>query len=93
MMTLLDVVVALRGLLEMALWLLIGRHLLALLAGASGSRNGVLRMFDFFLRPVRAVADLALARISADRRDRFSFLLLLTLWVSLGVCKRFVMPV
>jgi hypothetical protein len=88
-MTLLDGVVAFRGLLEMVLWLFVGRGLLALLAGASGNRNGVLSLFDFLLRPVRAVADRLLARIPVCRRDLVSFLMLLILWFGLGLSKFF----
>ena len=88
-MSLINGVVALRGLLELALWLFVGRGVLFLLAGSPGDRNGVLRMFDFLLRPVRAVADRLLARIPLCRRDLVSFLLLLILWFGLGVSKFF----
>ena len=63
MMSLINGVVALRGLLELVLWLFVGRGVRFLLAGSPGDRNGVLRIFDFLLRPVRAVADRLLARI------------------------------
>lgn len=66
-----------------------GQGVLVLLAGSPGDRNGVLRMFDFLLRPVRAVADRLLARIPLCRRDLVSFLLLLILWFGLGVSKFF----
>ncbi len=88
-MSLINGVVALRGLLELVLWLFVGRRVLVLLAGSPGDRNGVLRMFDFLLRPVRAVADRLLARIPLCRRDLVSFLLLLILWFGLGVSKFF----
>lgn len=88
-MTLLDGVVAFRGVLELVLWLFVGRGLLALLAASSADRNGVLRMFDFLLRPVRAGADRLLARIPVCRRDLVSFLVLLVLWFGLGLSKFF----
>ena len=88
-MSLINGVVALRGLLELVLWLFVGRGVLVFLAGSPGDRNGVLRMFDFLLRPVRAVADRLLARIPLCRRDLVSFLLLLILWFGLGVSKFF----
>lgn len=88
-MTLLDGVVAFRGVLELVLWLFVGRGLLALLAGSSADRNGVLMMFDFLLRPVRAGADRLLTRVPVCRRDLVSFLVLLVLWFGLGLSKFF----
>lgn len=53
-MTWLSLMVALRGLLELVLWLMVGRGVLQVLAGRYSGDNAVIRMFDFLLRPVRA---------------------------------------
>lgn len=86
-MTLMPLIVALRGLLELVLWLMVGRSLLVLLAGRYGSGNAVLRMFDFLLRPVRACAAWLMPGLSPCRRDTISFLLWLLVWLALGAAK------
>lgn len=86
-MTWLVVMAALRALLEMALWLMVGRGVLALLAGSMGSTNAVLRLFDFLLRPVRTVSAGLFPRVTACRRESLMFLLLLLVWLSLGIGK------
>lgn len=88
-MTWLMVMAALRAVLEMALWLMLGRGVLALLAGSTGSTNGVLRLFDFLLRPVRTVSVCLFPRVPACRRESLMFLLLLLVWLSLGIGKFF----
>lgn len=86
-MTVSMLIVAIRGLLELVLWLMIGRSLLVLLAGRYGADNAVIRMFDFLLRPVRACSSKLLPGLSGSRRDTWSFLLLLLIWLGLGVAK------
>lgn len=86
-MTVLTLVVALRGLLELVLWLMVGRRILVLLAGRYGADNAVIRMFDFLLRPVRAGALRLMPGVAPGRRDTFSFVLLLCIWLALGVAK------
>jgi len=89
-MTWLVLLAAARAVLELALWLMVGRGVLALIAGASGTSNGVLRLFDFLLRPVRALSARLFPRSTFCRRDTWIFLLLLLLWLVLGVGKFFV---
>lgn len=86
-MTWLMVFAAARAVLELALWLLIGRGVLALLAGASGGTNGVLRLFDFLLRPVRSVGRALFPCASTCRRDTLVCLLLMLVWLGLGIGK------
>jgi hypothetical protein len=86
-MSLLAFIVAIRGLLELVLWLLIGRMVLAVLAGRSGSENAVIRMFDFLLKPVRASSDALMPGFSGNVKDAVMFILLLLIWLGLGVAK------
>ena len=86
-MTALSVIIALRGLLELVLWLMIGRSVLLLLAGRYGADNAVIRMFDFLLRPVRACSTRLMPGLSVCRRDTISFMLLLLVWLGLGLAK------
>jgi hypothetical protein len=86
-MSLLAFIVAIRGLLELVLWLLIGRTVLAVLAGRSGSENAVIRMFDFLLKPVRASSDVLMPGFSGNVKDAVMFILLLLIWLGLGVAK------
>lgn len=90
-MTWMMVFAAARAVLELALWLLMGRGVLALLAGNTGGTNGVLRLFDFLLQPVRLVGLTLFPRVSACRRDMLLFVLLLMLWLALGIGKFFLM--
>ena len=86
-MTLLSVVVAGRGVLELVLWLFIGRFILVMLAGKYGIDNAVIRMFDFLLRPVRVVASWLMTGCRTGRRDTVCFMLLLLVWFGLGMAK------
>jgi hypothetical protein len=86
-MSLLPFIVAIRGLLELVLWLLIGRTALLLLAGRYGADNAVIRMFDFLLKPVRACSDRLMPTFSAHVKDAVMFILLLLIWLGLGVAK------
>lgn len=88
-MTLMSLIVALRGLLELVLWLMVGRNVLLLLAGRYSSDNAVIRMFDFLLRPVRACSGWLMPGLAACRRDTVSFFLLLLIWLALGFGKMF----
>jgi len=86
-MTMLTTIIALRGLLELVLWLMIGRSVLVLLAGRYGADNAVIRMFDFLLRPVRACAGRLMPGLTSCKRDTMSFILLLLIWLALGAAK------
>ena len=86
-MSTLGLVVAIRGLLELVLWLLIGRAVLAVLAGRYVSDNAVIRMFDFLLKPVRACSDRLMLGFAAHLKDAVMFMLLLLIWLGLGVAK------
>ena len=86
-MSQLAVIVAIRGLLELVLWLLIGRAALVLLAGRYGTDNAVIRMFDFLLKPVRACSDRLMPAVSGAVKDALTFISLLLIWLGLGVAK------
>ncbi len=86
-MSVLTLIVAIRGLLEFVLWLLIGRTALVVLAGRHGSENAVIRMFDFLLKPVRACSDSLIPAFVGNLKDAVMFMLLLLIWLGLGVAK------
>lgn len=86
-MSTLAFIVAIRGLLELVIWLIIGRTVLAVLAGRYGSDNPVIRMFDFLLKPVRACSDRLMPGFAAHLKDAVMFMLLLLIWLGLGVAK------
>lgn len=86
-MSTLAFIVAIRGLLELVIWLIIGRTVLAVLAGRYGSDNPVIRMFDFLLKPVRACSDRLMPGFAAHLKDGVMFMLLLLIWLGLGVAK------
>ena len=86
-MSTLAFIVAIRGLLELLIWLIIGRTVLAVLAGRYGSDNPVIRMFDFLLKPVRACSDRLMPGFAAYLKDAVMFMLLLLIWLGLGVAK------
>lgn len=86
-MSVLGFVVAIRGLIELVLWLLIGRKVLVVLAGRYGSENAVVRMFDFLLKPVRASSNRLMPGFSGNLKDAVIFLMLLLIWLGLGVAK------
>ena len=52
---LLFVLVAARAVIELVVWLMIGRVALALLAGRAGADNTILRLFDIVLNPPRGL--------------------------------------
>ncbi|MFM8500693.1 MAG: hypothetical protein ACKOAC_01490 [Fluviibacter sp.] len=69
------------------IWLIIGRTVLAVLAGRYASDNPVIRMFDFLLKPVRACSDRLMPGFAAYLKDAVMFMLLLLIWLGLGVAK------
>jgi hypothetical protein len=86
-MTTLTLIIALRGLLELVLWLMIGRNVLVLLAGRYGADNPVVRMFDFLLRPVRACVVRLMPRLPNCKQDTLTFVMVLLIWLGLGAAK------
>lgn len=84
---LLFLIVALRAVIELLAWLIVGRAALAFLAGRAGADNTILRLFDIVLQPPRAlVARLCPAAGFAGREWRL-FGLLLSFWLVLGLGK------
>ena len=86
-MTLFSAIVAARGVLELVLWLLLGRFILVILAGRYGVDNAVIRMFDFLLRPVRASATWLMPTWQPGWRDAACFTFCLLSWLGLGMAK------
>ncbi|MGV0999168.1 MAG: hypothetical protein ACOYBQ_07560 [Fluviibacter sp.] len=80
-------VVALRGVIELVLWLLIGRAVLALLAGRQAMGNGVLRVFDFLLSPLRQFAQRCAPACAPGMRDLLLFMALFAAWLALAFVK------
>lgn len=84
---LLFVVVALRALIELIVWLIIGRAVLALLAGRAGADNAILRLFDMVLSPPRALLTRLWPGAGFVARELLLFGLLLSLWLGLAIAK------
>lgn len=79
------VIIALRGILELVFWLLVGRGLLRILAGAARADNVVLRSFDFLLQPPRAIVSRLFPAIA--QKELVLAALLIVLWLGLGLLK------
>ena len=80
-------VIGLRALIEMIVWLMLGRGVLKLLAGPAGSDNVILQFFDFLLKPPRTAMCWLFPGWSVSARERVLFALLISLWFALGVAK------
>ena len=80
-------VVACRALIELLFWVLIGRSVLALLAGRVSSNNTVLGLFDIVLRPPRALVARLLPGAMRSVRDLVLGALLVLLWLGLALVK------
>lgn len=81
------VVVALRAVIELVVWVILGRAMLRLLAGRGGSDNTVLRLFDFFLAPLRALLGKLWPKAGFASRECLLLGLLISFWLGLGVAK------
>lgn len=82
------VIVACRGLIELLFWLLIGRSVLALLAGRTSSNNTVLWLFDVVLRPPRMLVARLFPEATQPVRDLVLGVLLMLLWLGLALVKQ-----
>lgn len=82
------VIVACRGLIELLFWLLIGRSVLALLAGRTSSNNTVLWLFDVVLRPPRTLVARLFPEATQPVRDLVLGVLLMLLWLGLALVKQ-----
>lgn len=81
---------ALRGVLELVFWVLLGRIVLGVLAGEAAKENVVSRIFDRVLQPPRMVVTWGFPRLAPVARDGVTLFLLAVLWFSLGVAKMLV---
>ena len=86
------VISALRALMELVGWLLIGRWVLAALAGRLAHDNAVLRLFDLLLRPPRRLIAGLWPTAGGGRADLVLLIILLLSWLLLGLVKRGLMP-
>ena len=84
---LLFVVVALRALIELVVWVIVGRAVLRLLAGRAGADNMVLWLFDLFLGPPRALLGKLWPQASFVASECLLLGLLISFWLGLGVAK------
>ena len=85
------IVIALRAVIELVVWLLLGRWVLGALAGRAASHNAVLRLFDLLLRPPRRLMARLLPGEGGRRADLALLLGLLLIWLLLGLVKRVLM--
>lgn len=79
--------VALRAVIELIVWIVVGRALLALLAGQAGKGNAVLRLFDTILQPPRSLIGKLWPGGGFAAREILLFFALLSLWLALGLGK------
>lgn len=79
----------LRALVEVALWFLVGRGLLALLAGSRRADNVMYRLFVIVTAPVLKLVRMISPPQILDRHLPFvAFFLLFWLWIGLAYLKR-----
>lgn len=77
-----------RALIEVAGWALLGRGLLALLAGSRRHDNLVYQIFEIVTRPVVRLVRRITPRVIVDAHVPFvAFLLLVWLWLALAYVK------
>lgn len=82
---------ALRTLVEVAGYALLGQGLLAVLAGSRRDDNFVYRLFQVVTAPVLRAARAVTPRIVRDAQVPFvAFFLLFWLWIGLAVVKRYI---
>jgi hypothetical protein len=80
---------ALRALIEVACWFLIGQGVLYVLAGGRREHNLVYQLFQLLTRPVIKVARVITPRLVMDRHVPFvAFGILFWIWLALGLVKR-----
>jgi hypothetical protein len=84
---LLLMVVVSRAIIELILWLIVGRTALRLLAGSAAADNVVLQLFDIILGPPRTLIARLWPGTGFTAREWLLFGLLLSLWLVLGVGK------
>ena len=81
------VLVALRAIIELIVWLIVGRAALMLLAGGASANNPIIRLFDVVLKPPRVLAARLTPGASFAGREWVLFGLLLSLCLALGLGK------
>ena len=84
---LLFAVVALRALIELVIWVMLGRALLSFLAGRRASDNTILGFFDVLLKPPRAAVSILLPGLRPLSRDSLLLGILVLVWLALALCK------
>lgn len=84
---LLLMLVAVRAIVELILWLIVGRAALRLLAGSAAADNVVLRLFDIVLGPPRKLVARLWPGAGFPGREWLLFGLLISVWLALGVGK------
>lgn len=85
--TVLFAVVALRAVIELVVWVMMGRAVLHLLAGRASADNAVLRLFDLFLGPPRVLLGKLWPKAGFVARESLLLGLLIAIWLGLGMAK------
>ena len=80
-------VMALRAIIELLVWLIIGRAVLRLIAGRPAASNPIVRIFDVVLGPPRALVGRLWPAAGGAGREWFLLGLLVLLWLGLGLGK------
>lgn len=78
---------ALRSLIELLLFVMLGRSILRLLAGRAAANNAVLRLFDLILAPPRSALSRLMPRSSLFLKDLILSSVLLGAWLGLALLK------
>ncbi|MBU3657333.1 MAG: hypothetical protein FGM35_04795 [Rhodocyclaceae bacterium] len=80
-------VVSFRALIELVIWVLLGRAVLSLLAGRRAGDNTILVFFDVLLGPPRRLVSRLMPGLQPLMRDGLLLLVLAVAWVGLAFCK------
>lgn len=85
------VVSMVRAVVEIAGWFMLGQGLLYVLAGRRRSDNVVYQLFTLLTRPVMRITRAITPRVVRDEHIPLAaFILVLWLWISLGIAKRYI---
>ncbi len=81
---------ALRAVIEMLLWCLIGQAALHVLAGERRASNPIYRLFDLITTPPRRLLAFMLPSATSRTIGLVCFVVLLLLWIGLALVRKFI---
>ncbi len=81
---------ALRAVIEMLLWCLLGQGVLYVLAGQGRASNRIYQLFDLITAPPRRVVALILGGATQQTIGLACFAILLVLWVGLAFVRKYI---